>query len=282
MARVMDAERIRLENTGLRAVLPAARRMRLDVIRAYKSGNDPRASIAQALERVNQSLRTGMVAADLQARLRSSINSKVARGSLRLSAYDEAVRLLTDRLLVSESDLNALTTRYAGIAQSVTGELGSVLEREVQAAIADSVAQGLGARDGALAISRAFDAAGVTPDNPYLFETLYRTQLQTAYSAGRWQANEDPAIQEILWGYEYVAVMDDRTTDLCSELDGQRHAKDDGFWSRFTPPNHHNCRSQIIEIFVDDRLAVPTAIPLVQPADGFDFNPGTAFPRVAA
>lgn len=240
LARVMDAERIRLENTGLRAVLPAARRMRVEVIRAYKTGNDPSASIAKALERVNESLRNGMVAADLQARLRSAVNARTARGGLRLSAYDEAVRLLTDRLLVSQSDLNTLSARYAGIAQSVTGELGTMLEREVQSAIAESVRQGLGSRDGALAIRQAFDSAGVTPDNPYLFETLYRTQLQTAYSAGRWQANEDPAIQEILWGYEYAAVMDDRTTDLCSELDGQRHPKGDRFWSRFTPPNHWN------------------------------------------
>jgi len=284
-ARVMDAERTRLENAGLRAVLPSARRMRLAVVRAYQTGEDPHAPIRMALERVRASIRDGMVAADLQARLRSQAVARVAMAKgkgLRLSAYDEAVKMLSDRLLVSPSDLASMTRQYDAAALAVTNDIGSVLERDVQAAVRDAVAQGLNTRDGADMIRRAFDSAGVTPDNPYLFETIYRTQLQTAYSAGRWQANADPAIQEILWGYEFAAVMDDRTTDICSELDGQRHPKDDPFWNRFTPPNHYGCRSQIIEVFVGDRLASPTGMPSVVPAEGFDFNPGLVFPGLRA
>lgn len=281
-AQAMDAERTRLENVGVsRGVLPIVRRMRLDVLRTYKAGGNPTESIRSAMARLQRELLDGMVAADLQARLRTLSIQRKARG-LRLSAYDDAVAVLERRLQLPGTDIARLRATYDAAAASATGEIGTVLEREVSAAVAEAVRQGLPTRAGADLVRRAFDSAGASAENPYVFETIYRTQLQTAYSAARWNQNEDPAIQEILWGYEYVAVMDDRTTDLCVELDGVRQPKDSAFWSRFTPPNHYGCRSQYIEIFTDQRIAEPTSVPSVTPFPGFANNPGEVFRSLVA
>ena len=39
----------------------------------------------------------------------------------------------------------------------------------------------------------------------------------------------------------------------------------------------HNCRSQPIEVFVGDALAIPTDIPPVEAMAGFGFNSGLVF-----
>lgn len=282
-ARLMDAERTRLENRGLSTIGPASRAMRRAVLSAYRTGNDPGEAIRAAMVKVADTLTDGMVAADLQARLRTQIVYRKVRKpkDLRLSAFDEARQLLERRLGMTGPQLSALRDQYRSAAVSATTEIGTSLERNVQEAIRDAIGQGLPTRQGASLVRKAFENSGVTIDRPYLFETVYRTQLQTAYSAGRWNAAKAPEIDEILWGFEYVGVMDDRTTDLCADLDGTRKAKGDAFWDRFTPPNHYNCRSQMIEVFNDDRLAVPTKTPDVTPAIGFANNPGEIFGSAA-
>jgi len=43
--------------------------------------------------------------------------------------------------------------------------------------------------------------------------------------------------------FTYVAVHDDKTTELCEYLDGRTFAADDPNADRFNPPLHYNCRS---------------------------------------
>lgn len=43
--------------------------------------------------------------------------------------------------------------------------------------------------------------------------------------------------------YTFVAVDDDATTDICSQLNGRTFTKDDPDLFRYHPPLHHNCRS---------------------------------------
>ena len=51
----------------------------------------------------------------------------------------------------------------------------------------------------------------------------------------------------------YTAVMDDRTTKLCSDLNGTVLAVDDPRVARLTPPNHVHCRSYWTDLPPDSR-----------------------------
>jgi uncharacterized protein with gpF-like domain len=50
-------------------------------------------------------------------------------------------------------------------------------------------------------------------------------------------------------GYEFVAIIDDYTTDQCEELDGMYFACDDPSCPK--PPLHYNCRSVLLPVFGD-------------------------------
>ena len=125
-------------------------------------------------------------------------------------------------------------------------------------------------------LSATLDKLGVTPRNAYAVESAYRTQAQLAFNAGRWEADQDPAVQEILWGYEYVTVGDDRVRPEHAELDGTKLPKDDPFWKTFWPPNGYGCRCQALPVFDDEAPERREAPPDAKTAPGFDFNPGVA------
>lgn len=69
-----------------------------------------------------------------------------------------------------------------------------------------------------------------------------------AVNVGRRQAAEDTeGINEVI-GFQYSAILDDRTTEICTQLDGQTRAVDDYESAKLDPPNHFNCRSILIPI----------------------------------
>jgi SPP1 gp7 family putative phage head morphogenesis protein len=116
------------------------------------------------------------------------------------------------------------------------------------------------------------DALGTENVAAYL-ETLVRTNTFEAMNEARFAMFQDPALEGMVVAYEYSAVLDDRTTEICSSLDGSVYSSDSEVWQgspRYIPPNHYNCRSLLIPIFVSDEWdGVESAPPTVEPQDGF-------------
>jgi len=282
MAATIDRERTRIENASIRSATAAVRDLRAGLIQ-HVEGHIPLGPILHTFQSsMAKSIHSGMVTAHLQGRLRSAITAeRFMRGrngkALKLSTIDDAMEFLTRRLNLSPQAAAQIQAQYGQAATTAAGTLGDGVLKIAEQVAVDTVAGGLTTSGAVSAIRQALDSRGLTISNPYQISTIYRTSVQTAYSAGRWSANEDPAIQEILWGYEYSAVMDDRTTELCSSLDGMRRAAGDPVWDRLTPPNHYNCRSTVIEVFNHGVLATPTEVPDVSAAAGFGFNPGKVF-----
>lgn len=82
-------------------------------------------------------------------------------------------------------------------------------------------------------------------DGAYL-ETVYRTNMTSAYSTGRYETQT--AQKENFPYWQYFAIVDDRTSDICSELDGKIYRADDAIWNKIYPPNHFSCRSTVIAL----------------------------------
>ena len=81
---------------------------------------------------------------------------------------------------------------------------------------------------------------GITPQR---LEVIYRTNMQNAYMAGRWQELQDN--RAAMPYLQYTAVMDNRTRPLHRELHGQVYHIDDPFWDTYYPPNGFNCRCTV-------------------------------------
>jgi SPP1 gp7 family putative phage head morphogenesis protein len=78
---------------------------------------------------------------------------------------------------------------------------------------------------------------------PSRLKVVFRNNLQTAYNNGRVEQMKRTTSSRPLW--QYLAVVDRSTTDVCRDLHGKVFWADDPIWNRITPPNHHNCRATI-------------------------------------
>lgn len=81
---------------------------------------------------------------------------------------------------------------------------------------------------------------GLTPRR---LQTIYQTNMQTAYMAGRYKTMMGNAADRPFW--QYVAVMDNRTRPSHRSLNGRVFRYDDPFWQSFYPPNGFRCRCRV-------------------------------------
>lgn len=74
-------------------------------------------------------------------------------------------------------------------------------------------------------------------------QTIFRTNLQTSYMAGRWTDMVRNARDRPYW--MYVAVMDSKTRPSHAAMHGKVYRWDDPIWQTHFPPNGFNCRCRV-------------------------------------
>ena len=78
---------------------------------------------------------------------------------------------------------------------------------------------------------------------PRRLDTIFRTNMQSAYMAGRY-ATQMAQVDTRPW-WEYVAVLDNRTRPAHAALHGIVYRYDDPFWTTFYPPCGYRCRCRV-------------------------------------
>ncbi|UVK85222.1 minor capsid protein [Pseudomonas sichuanensis] len=79
--------------------------------------------------------------------------------------------------------------------------------------------------------------------SPRRLKTIYQTNLQSAYMAGRQATMEESVETHPYW--RYVAVMDGKTRPSHAALNGVVYRHDDPVWFTIFPPNGFNCRCRV-------------------------------------
>src|SRR4030042_1976036 len=75
---------------------------------------------------------------------------------------------------------------------------------------------------------------------PWHRETVFRTNVLSAYGAGHWEQAQE--IRSLRPYARYSAVMDGRTRPSHAALHGLIYPLDHPFWRTYWPPWDYNCR----------------------------------------
>lgn len=195
-----------------------------------------------------------------------------------LSTLADAVAILRQ---AANIDLDKLQKQYATQALKIGFGIGTHSQKQLHNTLADLVEKGAHRKEAIVVLGAKMNSLGLTDASDFQLETIFRTQSSIAYQAGKYQAEQDPDIQDILWGYKYVTVGDDRVRESHAVLEGTTLTKEDPFWKRFYPPNGWNCRCQAIPLFEKRELVRPSRKDnngrRIAPDKGFNFNPGIVF-----
>jgi len=117
-------------------------------------------------------------------------------------------------------------------------------------------------------IQRAWGGASA-----HRLRTIFDTNLQSAYGAGRWKAADELRQERPYWGLS--VVLDGRTSRICLNLAGVVLPADHPFWNTHIPPLHYRCRTALVTYSAAQAEGRITQRPPDQPPlEGFGRPPG--------
>jgi len=208
-----------------------------------------------------------------------------ALGGVAPPIHTGALKYYYKRLNVDPKRLRDIQGNMEKQAVVMLRRLEDGVNRGVDRAVTRGIQEGLTTREGTALLREEFANRGIVPFNSFEFETQFRTATQLAYSAGTWDAAHDPAVDEILWGYKYVTVGDDRVRPEHAALEDTVAKKDDPIWGAIWPPNGWNCRCQVIYLFEPEKVNLPGPreidgqVVTGQPDAGWSWNAGTVLSK---
>lgn len=82
--------------------------------------------------------------------------------------------------------------------------------------------------------------------SPRRLKTIFRTNLQSAYMAGRYKLMMESSDTHPYW--KYIAILDGRTRAAHRALNGRVFKIEDGFTDVGYPPNGYNCRCRAVSM----------------------------------
>lgn len=111
---------------------------------------------------------------------------------------------------------------------------------------------------------------------PWRLDNIYRTNLQSAYSAGRYKQMEEVGRHRPYW--QYRAIMDSRTRPAHAAMNNKVYDYRHPIWDKWYPPNGFGCRCYVKSISrnqLEQRDLEPSIDPpTVDPDEGWNYNVG--------
>ncbi len=211
-------------------------------------------------------------------------------GAYEGDSVDRMINWFRAKTPMDANEFYLLDAEARGRAFTVSGVAELDMVSDVMRAVDSAISNGETLADFQARIGTDLTALWGGED-PARLETIFRTNVQSAYSVGRFIQNNKPEVKATHPYSKFSAVLDDRTTDICEECDGTILPTDDPWWADHQPPLHFNCRSDVSAITPEEaeELGVDDAAPEVDADDGFgvpgadpDFDLSTRPPDLTA
>jgi len=177
-------------------------------------------------------------------------------------SFEEAIAFMKSRVSVTKEEWRDLEPKLRFRAFTVAALSSHDGVDQVRRMITSAIEEGKGVGQ-FWTETRALDAAGLSGDSPKYWEIVYRTNVQTAYNAGRAAefAREQP---EYL---EFFGIEDERQTEICASRTGTILPATHPYWKNNWPPLHFRCRSTVRGIYPEELDQIRKENPEWKPSD---------------
>lgn len=161
--------------------------------------------------------------------------------------FDEAVAAFLARQVVTPEEYAQMNAAARQRAFTAAGLTTQALRDEAYEGILAALQEGTTLAEFAREIRSGERTLGISPADPALIETTFRTNVASSYMAGRVAQMQSPEVTQSHPGVEFRAILDSRTTSRCVYCNGLQFDRvADPGWVRFCPPLHFNCRSTVV------------------------------------
>lgn len=186
----------------------------------------------------------------------------------------EAIAYWQNKVPMRDTDFSALEGIARDRAFAVTGLSKLDQITTIQNAIRKALENGETIGDFKGRISDIIETQGWTEKRSWRVDNIYRTNIQSAYMAGRWRQMQRTTKARPYW--KLIAVKDSRTRKSHIAVDGLVFRHDHPFWDTWYPPNGFRCRCIVVTLSerqvkargLEVQTEIPDRIRLVDPDTG--------------
>lgn len=155
----------------------------------------------------------------------------------------EALEYWAAKIALDPADFYALEQAMRARAFTVSSTATADMILDVKRSIDKALLEGLTFDDWKSEISDVIEKSGWTGPRARRLDVIFRTNMQSAYQAGRWKQMQRVVKARPYW--RYLAVKDSRTRPSHLALDGKVYRADHPFWDTYYPPNGFQCRCTV-------------------------------------
>lgn len=154
---------------------------------------------------------------------------------------EKALGSFIKREVVTRPVFDQMVRSAKARAFTVAGAVEDEVLATVQAELASQLHLGTDLRNFKTQVKNRLESAGWTPVNPSHVETVYRTNLATAYNDGRFAQVTDPLVQELRPYLQMMTATDSRVRPNHRQANGLIFRTEEIERANL-PPWHYNCR----------------------------------------
>jgi len=152
----------------------------------------------------------------------------------------DAVRFLRDKVPLKSKTVERLvrSARKRGVLTSATfaSDLRGLIDEEVRVVVEEGAPVGQAVDR----IAGVIEGAGLDPVSPGRLQTILRTNVQTAYNAGRLEMLKTPAMKKAFPFLIYRTMEDGRVRPSHVRMNNKAYRIGHPIWRVWTPPNGFN------------------------------------------
>ena len=173
---------------------------------------------------------------------KSKVQSPKVEGRFDLPP-DEAIEYFEAKKVVRKKEFNRLSKEAQQGAFTVSGVYRDDVLRGFKDEIDQALRSGAAQEQTIKRFKNVLSAGKHRELGEFHLETVFRTNMQTAYGVGRRRGLEEVGDAFPFW--QYHAVMDDRTRPRHAAINGVILPADNPFWEEHYPPWGFNCRCAV-------------------------------------
>lgn len=168
--------------------------------------------------------------------------------TVRFPLIEKAAESLLERRIVTPEAFNTFTAAERARAFTVAGEQSDDAIATIRDVLAENVREGTSLEGFRQKLEERIGKSRIGAGH---LETIYRTNVQTAFHDGHDTLAANPVVAEVFPYQEYLAIHDARARENHKALETLGlsgtgiYRKDDPFWDYFTPAWDYNCRCGI-------------------------------------
>lgn len=167
--------------------------------------------------------------------------------------FDEAIKALADKTPTLYKDLDETIKEVGNKVFYIKRATDIEVTKKIYEALQKNLQNGGTLQDFRKDIESVLNKAGMS-DNGWYSSLVYRQNMANAYAAGHYK--QQKAMEKHFPYWLYNDIRDNRESEICREISGRDditqdfriYMSNDPIWDIIYPPNHFNCRSNVIAL----------------------------------